>query len=107
MKPTFALLLAGGLLATLASCDYHNSPGKDPQVSQDFTPAVPARAMEINRDSITGRQDTYTPIGRGSAADQKTSVDAALDGAPNNASSPVGDMPSSNPEVTSTARESD
>lgn len=105
MKRAFALLLSTGLLTTLAACDYNSTPGKDPQVNQDFTEAMPARSTEISRDSISGGDEAYTPIGTGSANDQKTSVDAGLEGAPKNAGSPASDIPTDNAEVRSTTRE--
>ncbi|MBX0292905.1 hypothetical protein K3G63_20855 [Hymenobacter sp. HSC-4F20] len=99
------LLLTSGLLVSLTACDYNNTPGKDPQVSQDFSTYRKASATETNRDSVSGGDEAYTPIGTGSAQDQKTSTDAALEGQPNNANSPVGDMPATNNEVKSTTRE--
>jgi hypothetical protein len=106
MKRTTSLLLALGLGAALTACDYSNGPGKEPQAgSQDFTTAPPATANETNRDSISGGQEVHTPIGKGSAADQKTSADAGLQSAPGNASSPVNKMPQESPEARSTARE--
>ena len=102
MKRILPLLAAGSLLA-LTACDPTNSPGKDPQRSQDFTNAPPATANETDRDSLSGGQDTYTPIGKGSAIDQKTSADAGLQSAPGNASSPVNNMPQESSEARSTA----
>ncbi|UPL47983.1 hypothetical protein [Hymenobacter sublimis] len=105
MKRIFPLFFAAGLLSSLASCDYSNTPGKDPQTTQDFSTYQKARPAETNRDSVSNGDEAYTPIGTGSAEDQKKSTDAALEGQPNNANSPVGDMPSDNTEVKSTTRE--
>lgn len=94
MKRTQHLLLAlaTGATAALTGCDYHYTPGLNPQYREGFSlaDAPPARKMEINADSINYKQDAYTPIGKGSAADQKTSVNAALESAPggNSATSP-------------------
>ncbi|WP_139920284.1 hypothetical protein [Hymenobacter sp. DG01] len=105
MKRFLPLLAAGALMASLTGCDYRNTPGKDPQVSQDFSTYQKARPIETMRDSVSGGDEAYTPIGTGSAQNQKTSVDAAIEGQPNNAGSPVGDMPSGNSEVQATTRE--
>ncbi|GAB2767358.1 hypothetical protein HNQ93_000018 [Hymenobacter luteus] len=105
MKRLLSLALASGLLASLTACDYRNTPGKDPQASQDFSTYQKARPTETMTDSVSGGDEAYTPIGTGSANDQKTSVDAAIEGQPNNAGSPVGDMPSGNEEVKATSRE--
>lgn len=105
MKRSFLFLLLGGLLTTFTACDYTSTPGKDPQASQDFTRAPKARATETNLDSISGGDEAYEPIGKGSAADQKTSADAGLQSAPGNANSPVSTMPQNNTETQSTTRE--
>lgn len=104
MTRTTSLLLALSLGAALTACDSTNSPGKDPQRSQDFTNAPPATANETDRDSLSGGQRVEKPIGKGSAADQKTSADAGLQSAPGNASSPVNNMPQESPEARSTTR---
>lgn len=103
MKCLLSLGLLAALAASLTACDYNNTPGKDPQASQDFTDAPKATATETDLDSISGSQDAYTPIGKGSAADQKTSPDAALDAAPGN--SPTTTMPQANPEAQASTRE--
>ncbi|MFD2786422.1 hypothetical protein [Hymenobacter rubripertinctus] len=102
---SFALVaaLTAALAASLTACDYNNTPGKDPQASQDFTNAPKATATETNLDSISGSQEVHTPIGKGSAADQQTSVDAALDAAPGN--SPTSTMPQTNTEARASTRE--
>lgn len=105
MKRISILGLTLGLSVAFAACDYSNGPGKEPQHSQDFTTIPPATANETDRDSISSQQRVERPVGKGSAADQKTSVDAGLQGAPNNASSPVGDIPTESEEARSTARE--
>jgi len=91
MKQTSHLLLALllGATATLSSCDSRYSPGVDPQRVNDFdmSSAPPARKMEIYADSINNRQNVQPPAGKGSAADQNTSVDAQLDNAPGGNSS--------------------
>lgn len=106
MKRTLSFLLALGLASAFTACDYSNGPGKEPQAgSQDFTDAPPATANETNRDSISGGQEVHTPIGKGSAADQKTSADAGLQNAPGNATSPTNTMPQESQEARSSARE--
>lgn len=86
-------LLAFLAVASLASCDYSRTPGKDPQDIEDYSAVPPATANETKRDSINGQQVAPPPGGVGSAADQATSVDAGLEGAPNNANSPQQNMP--------------
>ncbi|TYZ14329.1 hypothetical protein FY528_00960 [Hymenobacter lutimineralis] len=105
MKRLSALLLTVAATASLAACDYNNTPGKDPQASQDFTEAPPARKMETERDSINGQQEAHTPIGTGSAADQKTSADAALEGSPSNPNSPATTLPKESAQQRGSARE--
>ncbi|AHJ98643.1 hypothetical protein [Hymenobacter swuensis] len=105
MKRLLPLLLAGAFAATLTACDYNKTPGKDQQASQDFSDAPKARATETDLDSISGEQVVKAPIGTGSAADQKTSADAALDAAPGSPASPTSSMPQSSPEAQSTTRE--
>ncbi|QJX45619.1 hypothetical protein HMJ29_01180 [Hymenobacter taeanensis] len=106
MKRALFLLLATGLFTSLTACDYRNTPGKDPQVSQDFTVSTPARATETNRDSISHGDEAYTPIGKGSAQDQQTSAQAGLEGSPSNPGSPNVTVPEGNSEVRGTARSS-
>lgn len=102
--PLFGLALGLGLL--LSACDYSYGPGVDPQHSQDFSTYLPATANEINRDSLSQQQRVERPIGKGSAADQRTSADAGIQSAPYNASSPTATMPrGESGEVRSTARE--
>ena len=98
-----ALLTAASLI--LVACDPQNSPGKDPQRSEDFTQAPPATSNETDRDSISSRQRVEPPIGKGSAADQQTSADAGLQSAPGNPSSPTSTVPQQSPEAQSKARE--
>lgn len=105
MKRTTSLLLALGLGAGLSACDYNNTPGKDPQASQDFTDAPKATSNETDRDSLSGGQRVEPPVGLGSAPDQKTSTDAALDGAPKSPGSPTTTMPTESEEARSTNRE--
>ncbi|SNC74564.1 hypothetical protein SAMN06265337_2433 [Hymenobacter gelipurpurascens] len=105
MKRPILLLALSGLLTTFTACDYNNTPGKDPQASQDFTQAPKARATETNLDSISGGDEAYEPIGKGSAADQKTSADAGLQSSPSNPTSPTSTMPQNNTETKSTVRE--
>ncbi|RSK47782.1 hypothetical protein [Hymenobacter rigui] len=105
MKRLLSLGLTATLACSLAACDYNNTPGKDPQASQDFSDAPKARATETNLDSISGQQEVNTPTGKGSAADQKTSADAGLDAAPNNPNSPTSTMPQSSPEGNASTRE--
>ncbi|MBC6696501.1 hypothetical protein [Hymenobacter sp. BT190] len=102
MKRIPSLLLACSLGLSLTACDYNKTPGKDPQASQDFTEAPAATTNETDRDSLSGGQRVETPIGKGSAADQKTSADAGLQSAPGNANSPVNNIPQESPEARST-----
>jgi hypothetical protein len=99
MKRPFLFLLLGGLLTTFTACDYNKTPGKDPQASEDFTNAPKARATETDLDSISGGDEAYEPIGKGSAADQKTSADAGLQSAPGAPGSPTSTMPQNNTET--------
>lgn len=104
MNRAYSLCLMAALTLGLATaCDYDKGPGKEPQFSQDFTKGQEATAADTNLDSISQSQDAYTPIGKGSAADQKTSVDAAMDANPG--TSPINSMPESNSEVKATTRE--
>ena len=105
MKHLPHVVLALVAATVLSSCDRSSSPGKDPQHTQDFTDAPPARSTDTNLDSISKTQDAQTPIGTGSAADQKTSVDAALEGSPNDPNSPVQRMPSQSTEQKGSVRE--
>lgn len=93
MKRLPHLLLTLLAAASLASCDYSRTPGKDPQDIEDFSDVPPATANETKRDSVNEKQNVQPPGGVGSAADQATSVDAGLEGAPNNANSPQQNMP--------------
>jgi hypothetical protein len=64
-----ALLLGTALAATLSSCDYRWSPGKNPQFQHGFTGTPPGwRNYDVNRDSINYKQVTPAPGGIGSAA---------------------------------------
>ncbi len=103
MNRLLSLCLLGTLGAALTACDYSNTPGKDTQFSQDFTNAPKATATETNLDSVSKSQDAYTPIGKGSAADQKTSVNSAIDAHQGN--SPVSSMPQTNTEAKASTRE--
>ncbi|ALD20395.1 hypothetical protein [Hymenobacter sp. DG25A] len=105
MKHLPHIVLALVAATALSSCDRSNSPGKDPQTSQDFTNAPPARSTDTNLDSVSKGQDAQTPIGTGSAADMKTSTDAARKGPPNDPSSPVQRMPSQSTEQQASTRE--
>ncbi|MBD2714945.1 hypothetical protein KBK19_07855 [Microvirga sp. STR05] len=105
MKRSFTFLLALSLGAALTACDYNNTPGKDPQASQDFSDAPKATTNETDRDSLSGGQNVETPTGLGSAADQKTSTNAALEGAPSSPGSPTTTMPTESEEGRSTTRE--
>lgn len=104
MKRSLTLLLASSLVAALTACDYNKTPGKDPQASQDFTDAPKARATETDLDSVSTEQVVKAPIGTGSATDQQTSPDAALDAAPGGPGSPTSTMPTQSAEAQSTTR---
>lgn len=98
-------VLTLGLLATLGlglitACDYENGPGIEPQFSQDFTNGPRATAADTDLDSVSQSQNAYTPIGKGSAADQRTSVNGAM-----RAKSAVSSIPKANPEAKATTRE--
>ncbi|SET01296.1 hypothetical protein [Hymenobacter actinosclerus] len=99
---SFCLLATLGLGLTTA-CDYDNGPGKEPQFSQDFTNGPEATAADTDLDSVSQSQNAYTPIGKGSAADQKTSTNSAVEAAAG--TSPTGSMPQTNDEAKSTTRE--
>lgn len=103
MKRLLSLCLLATLGVALTACDYSDGPGKDTQFSQDFTDAPEATAAQTDLDSVSQSQDAYTPIGKGSAADQKTSVNAAMDANPG--TSPTSSMPATNPEAKATTRE--
>lgn len=104
MNRLLSLCLLGTLgTAALSACDYNNTPGKNTQFSQDFTDAPRATDADTDLDSVSQSQDAYTPIGKGSPADQKTSVNSALEA--NQGNSPASTMPASNPEAKASTRE--
>ncbi|NVO32749.1 hypothetical protein [Hymenobacter lapidiphilus] len=104
MNRTYSLCLMAALtLGLTTACDYDKGPGKEPQFTQDFTKGQEATAADTDLDSISQSQDAYTPIGKGSAADQKMAPDSALGASPS--TSPTSSMPQSNPEVKATTRE--
>jgi hypothetical protein len=108
MKRISHLLLAVAAVASLAACDRQASPGKDPQVTEDFSDAPPATVNETDRDSISGGQRVEAPAGKGSAADQQASqgdADAALESSPSNPNSPPNRMPKESEEAKSKGRE--
>lgn len=108
MKRISHLLLAVAAVASLAACDRQNSPGKDPQVTEDFSDAPPATANETDRDSISGVERVEKPVGKGSAADQQANqgnADAALESSPSNPNSPPNRMPDESEEAKSKGRE--
>ncbi|OUJ71910.1 hypothetical protein BXP70_19995 [Hymenobacter crusticola] len=92
-----------GTAATLSACDSRYAPGVDPQRVNDFdiSSAPPARKMEIYADSINYRQNVQPPAGKGSAADQNTSVDAQLESAPAGKSATSPQAPSGEPNDVS------
>ena len=87
MKRTAPFLLA--LSAALAACDYSLTPGIDSNRRDSFAQAPPATPNEINRDSISLKLNTYTPIGTGSPIDQRRSVNSAVDVSANNPNTPT------------------
>ncbi|UOG73707.1 hypothetical protein MTX78_16475 [Hymenobacter tibetensis] len=103
----FPHLLALLAIASLSACDPQNSPGKDPQRSEDFSQNPPATANETDRDSISGGQRVEKPIGKGSAADQKTSGSDSYQAAPGDRSSPTSQMPTNSEELKGNARETE
>ncbi|NVO85970.1 hypothetical protein [Hymenobacter terrestris] len=104
MNRTFSLCLMAAIgLCLTTACDYDKGPGKEPQFSQDFTKGQEATAADTDLDSISQSQDAYTPIGKGSAADQQTASDSALGAAQR--TPPASSMPQSNSEAKATTRE--
>ncbi|HEX8427276.1 hypothetical protein [Hymenobacter sp.] len=98
-------LLALLAIASLAACDPQNSPGKDPQRSEDISQIPPATANETNRDSISSQQRVEKPIGKGSAADQAASGSGSLQQAPGDRSSPTSTIPTKSTEQQGKAQE--
>ncbi len=85
----FALALLGAS-AALTACDYNWSPGQNPQQQAGFTKAPPYQSRDLNQDSVSAHQQTFTPIGKGSAvAIRNGSVQDQLESAPaGNSASP-------------------
>lgn len=78
-----AVLLGPALVAALSSCDYHWSPGKNPQANYGFTKAPGWHNADVNRDSINYKQRVEPAAGVGSAtAIRNGSVQDQLDSAP-------------------------
>lgn len=90
-RPALALLLGTALAATLSSCDYRWSPGKNPQFKHGFTKAPGWHSYDVDRDSINYKQRVEPAGGEGSAAAIKQGgVQAQMNSAPsgNSATSP-------------------
>lgn len=83
IRPALALLLGTALAASLSSCDYRWSPGKNPQFKHGFANAPGWRNSDVNRDSINYKQRVEPAGGEGSAADIKNgSTQDQLNSAP-------------------------
>ncbi|WP_310397038.1 hypothetical protein [Hymenobacter sp.] len=86
LSPRFALALVLGtaLAASLASCDYRWSPGKNPQFGHGFVNPPPGwHTSDVNRDSINNQQRVELAGGEGSAAAIKNgTVQDQLNSAP-------------------------
>ncbi|WP_046245629.1 hypothetical protein [Hymenobacter terrenus] len=68
-RSVLALLLGTALAASVSSCDYRWSPGKNPQYQNSFVNPPPGwRNYDVNRDSINYQQRAPEPGGVGSAA---------------------------------------
>jgi hypothetical protein len=102
--PSFFALLA---IASLSACDPQNAPGKDHVRSEDFSVIPPSTPNETDRDSISAHIDTPTPIGRGSAEDQRTSGSNSYQAAPGDRSSPTSQMPTKPEGMNGESREAD
>ena len=81
-RPALALLLGTSLSLSLTACDYSYTPGIN-NIRTSFSNPPGWRNEDVNRDSINGEQDTYKPIGVGSAtAIREGSVQEKINSAP-------------------------
>jgi len=82
-RPAQALLLGTALAASLSSCEYHWSPGKNPQFTHNFNNAPGWRTVDVDRDSVNRKQRVEPAGGDGSAAAIKNgTVQDQLNSAP-------------------------
>ena len=83
-RSALALLLGTALAASLSSCDYHWSPGQNPQFKHGFTNAPPGwHKSDVDRDSINNQQRVEPASGEGSAkAIKNGTVQDKLNSAP-------------------------
>lgn len=82
-RSALALLLGTALAASLSSCDYRWSPGKNPQFRHGFTKAPGWHKWDVDRDSINNQQRVEPATGTGSAAAIKNgTVQDQLNSAP-------------------------
>ncbi len=87
LRPALALLLGTALAASLSSCEYHWSPGVNPQFKHGFTNAPGWHKSDVDRDSINNQQTVMPATGTGSAsAIKKGTVKQKMDSAPAGAS---------------------
>ena len=69
LHSALALMLGTSLAASLSSCDYRWSPGKNPQSKHGFaSPPKAWHSYDVNRDSINYKQVAPQAGGDGSAA---------------------------------------
>ena len=90
-RPALALLLGTALAASLSSCDYRWSPGKNPQTVHGFSNPPGWHSWDVNRDSVNYKQRVEPAGGEGSAAAvQQGGVQEQMNSAPsgNSATSP-------------------
>ena len=86
-RSALALLLGTALAASLSSCDYRWSPGKNTQFKHGFTKAPGWHKSDVDRDSINNQQRVEPASGEGSATAIKNgTVKEKLDSAPAGAS---------------------
>ena len=78
-----ALVLGTALAASLSSCDYRWTPGKNTQFRTGFTNAPGWHTSDVSRDSINNQQRVEPATGEGSATAIKNgTVQDKLNSAP-------------------------
>ena len=86
-RSALALVLGTALAASLSSCDYRWSPGKNTQFKHGFTKAPGWHKSDVDRDSINNQQRVEPASGEGSAkAIKNGTVQDKLNSAPAGAS---------------------
>ena len=86
-RSALALLLGTVLASSLSSCDYHWSPGLNPQFVHGFSNPPGWHKSDVDRDSINNQQRVEPATGTGSApAIKNGSVQEKLNSAPAGAS---------------------